>query len=85
MVTPAPPEGEGEGEIELLPVTLGEREIDKEGDGEIEGEAPEEPLCESDTDVLGVKDTLTELGDMEAEGEIERDVDAEGDVLDEGD
>ena len=85
VVTPAPPEGEGEGEIELLPVTLGDKEAEREGVGEIEGEAPDEPLGESDTDVLGDNDTLIELGDIEADGEILRLVEAEGEVEEDGD
>lgn len=85
VVTPAPPEGEGEGETELLLVTLGDNEAEREGEGEIEGEAPDDPLGESDTDVLADSDTLIELGDIEAEGEILRLVEAEGEVEEDGD
>lgn len=85
VVTPAPPEGEGEGETELLPVTLGEKEAEREGVGEIDGEAPDDPLGDKDTDVLADKDTLIELGEIDAEGEILRLVEAEGEVEEDGD
>lgn len=85
VVTPAPPEGEGEGEIELLVVILTESEADKLGEGLIDGDAPVEPLCDKETDVEGLSDTLIELGEMLALGEIEREVEAEGDTLLEGD
>lgn len=60
-------------------------DTDTDTEREGEGEMPVEVLGERETEVLGERETDIELGDMDADGEILRLVEAEGEADKDGD